>query len=76
MARDREQQVLAIDTRPIVGNADELDATSGKIDIDLCRTRIETVLEQLLERGGRTLDHLAGGDLIDKLIRKRTDRVH
>ena len=76
MARDREHQVLAIDPQPIVGDADELDATSGKIDVDLCRTSIETVLEQLLERGRGTLHHLAGGDLIDKLLRKRTDRVH
>ena len=76
VTRDREQQVLAIDPQPVVGDADELDATSGKIDVNLCRTRIETVLEQLLERGRGALDHLAGGDLIDKLLRKRTNGVH
>src|ERR1019366_3987838 len=53
MARNRKEQVLAIDAHPVVGDADKLDAASGKIDIDLRCTRIETVLEQLLERTWR-----------------------
>jgi hypothetical protein len=38
--------------------------------------RVERVLEQLLERRGRALDHLAGGDLIDQQIGQRADRAH
>ena len=43
------------------------------IHLDVARAGIEAVLDQLLDRRGRALDHLAGGDLIDELARENAD---
>jgi len=44
-------------------------ATAARdVDVDLRRARVEAVFEQLLQRRGRTLDDLAGSDLIDQEI--------
>ena len=48
-------------------------ATSTSICVAL---RIERVLEQLLQRCGRALDDLAGGDLVDQQIGQRANRAH
>ena len=75
VARDRERQVLALDAGAVVGDADALDAAAGEIDVDLRRARVERVLEQLLQRRRRPLDHLAGGDLVDQQVGQRADRA-
>jgi hypothetical protein len=61
---------------PSSATANQLDAASGQIDIDLGSPGVEAVFQELLQRGRGTLDDFAGGDLIDELIGKRTDRVH
>ncbi len=76
VTRDRERELLALDAAAVVGDADALDAAAGEIDVDLRRARIERVLEQLLQRRGRPLDDLAGGDLVDEVIGQRADPSH
>ena len=68
MSRQRERQVLAAYAIAIIGDADQLDAAAGEVDVDLARSGIEAVLEDLFERRGGTVDHFAGGDLVDQLI--------
>src|SRR5215470_4111167 len=62
---DREGEILALDPRAVVCDANELDATCCEVDVDRSRAGIEAVLEQLLQGRGRPLDYLASGDLID-----------
>ncbi len=76
MPRDRELQLVALDARAVVGDADPPDAAAGEIDVDLRRAGVERVLEQLLERGRRALDDLAGRDLVDQQIGKRANLRH
>src|SRR6266511_3412446 len=76
VARYRKMQVFALDAVAVVGDADALDAAAGEIDVDLGCACIERILEQLLQRGGGTLDDLAGGDLVDQLIGECADRGH
>ena len=76
MPSDCERQILALDSRAVIGEAQPLDAAARDIDIDLCRAGIEAVLEQLLQCRRRPLDDLAGSDLIDQEIGERADRMH
>ena len=39
-------------------------------DVDRGRPRIDSVLDQLLDRGGRALDHLARGNSVDQCRRQ------
>ena len=43
---------------------------------DMLRTRIQTVLHQLLKARGGALNHLAGSYLISYTVRKKMDNVH
>ena len=55
---------------PVVAHADEAAAAALELHFDALRARIERVLHQLLDHGGRPLDHLAGRDLIDEFVGK------
>ena len=59
---------VALDAGAVVGDADAPDAAAREIDVDLRRAGVERVLEQLLQRRRRTLDDLAGGDLVDQVV--------
>ncbi len=50
----------------VVAHPDALPAAILDIDLDAARTGIDAVLQQLLDDGGRPLDDLAGGDLVDQ----------
>ena len=76
MPRERQREILALDAGAVVGNADELDAAAGQIDVDRARAGVEAVLQQLLQRSRGPVDHLAGGNLVDQMIRKRADCRH
>ena len=58
----------------IVLNLQELKAATLAKDIDLCRPRIDTVLDEFLECGRRSDDDLASSDLVDALLRELLDR--
>ena len=72
----REQQVLALDARAVVRDAQAPDAAAFDIDVDLGGARVERVLEQLLQRRRGALDDLAGGDLVDEMVGQRSDSGH
>jgi hypothetical protein len=73
---DGKDEIFALDSSAVVGNANELDSAASKFDIDRPRLRIEAVLEQLLQRRRGALDHLAGGDLVDQRISEQPYRGH
>ena len=66
VALDREREVGFVHAAPVVRHPDE--AAPARLDRDLDRARpgVERVLDQLLHRRSRPLDHLARGDAIDK----------
>ena len=76
VTRYRKGEVLALDAAPVVRDPDALDAARGEIDLDVRGASVEGVLEQLLQRRRRPLDHLPRGDLADEEIGQRTDRRH
>lgn len=51
----------------VVSNAAKAQATALRLDLNPPGPGIETVLEQFLDHGRGSLDHLAGSDLIDEL---------
>ena len=53
---------------PSSRNPDQSAAAALQFNLDAPRARIQGIFDQLLDHGGRTLDHLAGGDLIDERI--------
>ena len=64
MAKERELYIVAVDSRSVISNANQLVAAFLNCDVNACRACIERVLNQLLYHGCRTLDYLAGSDLI------------
>jgi hypothetical protein len=70
VARQRERQLLGRDAAAVVGDGDALDAAFLQPDGDLGGAGVERVFQQLLDHGRRPLDHLAGGDLRNELVRQ------
>jgi hypothetical protein len=65
MAFDGELQVVAVHAGAVVIDGDQRPAAVAQHDVDAARAGIEAVLHQFLDRAGRPLDHLAGGDAVD-----------
>ena len=61
------------DAAAVIAHAHQADAAALDVDLDAPRARIEAVFDEFLDHGGRPLDHLAGGDLIDEIAGKNTD---
>ena len=57
---------LLVHAAAVVDDANELAAAFLDGDVDARRAGVERVLDQLLHRRGRPLDHLAGGDAVDE----------
>ena len=76
MPFDRERQVLGRHADPVVADLDAVDAAAGQRDADAAGPGIDRILDQFLDRGGRTLDHLAGGDPVDDPLRQPANRRH
>ena len=70
---DGERQILRAHAAAIVRHAQQGLAATGRGDLDPRRAGVDGVLDQLLGGAGRTLDHLAGGDLIDHGFGKLAD---
>ena len=73
MARDREHQFAGGNARAVVDHADERQAAAGGGDLDARCAGVERVLDQFLHHARRTLDDLAGGDLVDHRFGKLAD---
>ena len=76
MTLQRQRQIPRIETNAIVGHPNPLQPGALYIDTNTPGARVEAVLHQLLDHGGRTSDNLAGCDLIDQLRRKSGDATH
>ncbi|MCW0466650.1 hypothetical protein NB705_003723 [Xanthomonas sacchari] len=71
--RDGQRQFLGRDAATVVADADQAHAAFFQIDVDAVRTGVQRVLHQFLDDRGRTLDHFAGGDLVDQDLGQLTD---
>jgi hypothetical protein len=58
----------------IVGHQDTGQSTAVGLHLDPQRAGVEGVFDQFLDRAGRPLHHLAGGDAVDGFRRQTTDR--
>ena len=73
MALDRELEVGTAHAAAVVGDADQPAAAAVGCDFDAAGAGIERVLDELLHHARRTLDHLAGGDFVDRGLGKAAD---
>ena len=73
MARDGQHEFAGGDPRAIVADADQAYAAFFEVDVDPRGAGIERVLDEFLDHGGRTLDDLAGRDLVDEGVGKLAD---
>ena len=60
----------ARDAAAVIAHAYQTDAATLDVDLDALGAGVEAVLDEFLDDGGRALDHFAGGDLVDELVRK------
>jgi len=79
MALDGEVEIFRGHAAAIVDDANEAPAAQFDRDVDAAGARVERILDELLDGGGRPLDDLARRDAIDKNGIKTADghgRVH
>jgi hypothetical protein len=68
-----QRQFVGRHADPVVGHPDERGPAVTQVDGHRQRAGVERVLDQLLHRGGRALDNLSRGDLVDEVVRKPAD---
>jgi hypothetical protein len=73
---DREPRVVSLHAFPVVFDANQLLPAELRRDRDAAGSRVDRVLDQFLDDGGRALHHLAGGDLIGEVRRKSMNATH
>ena len=76
VARECELKLFARDAAPVVAHSKELHAARLEVHRNRARARVEAVLEQLLQRGGRSIDDFARGDLVGEKLGQHLDRRH
>ena len=74
MALDRKGQVGRAHAAAVVRDPDQSAAAGLDRDVDPAGTGVEGILDELLDRRGRTLDDLAGRDPVDQDRVQATDR--
>ena len=75
MTVQAEKRVLPTHPDAVVADPDTSLAPALDRDIDAGGVRIQSVLRQFLHRRGRTLDRLAGRDLVRDGVRQDLDRA-
>src|SRR5690606_8505362 len=70
MAGKGKRQFLSRHSRAVIANPDQVEPASRRRDLDPASSRIDGVLDQLLDDAGRALHHFAGGNLVDHRIGK------
>jgi hypothetical protein len=73
VAGERQRQLVAGDAAAVVADRHAAHAAVLDAHLDALRARVDRVLEQLLDHRGGTLDHLAGGDLVDQRAGQQAD---
>src|SRR5271166_3857512 len=66
MALDGEVEIFRGHAAAIVDDANEPPAAQFDRDVDAAGARVERILDELLDDGGRPLDDLARRDAVDK----------
>lgn len=61
-------QIIPVNTVAVIADTNQLDAALLDINLDFRGIGINTVFQQFLHHRGRPLNHLAGGDLVNKLV--------
>jgi hypothetical protein len=73
VAAQRQGQLFERNAAAIVFHQDLADAAGHQLDGDLAGARVQGVIDQFAHDRGRTLDHLAGGNLADQLVGQLAD---
>ena len=60
-----EREVGFVEPMPVVDDPDQPAPAGFDRDLDRFRASVKRVLDELLDRRGRPLDHLARGDAVD-----------
>ena len=76
MALERHLRVGAAHALAVVAHPHEAHPAVLDLDVHRAGPRVERVLHELLHHGGGPLHHLAGGDLVDEVVREPLDRAH
>lgn len=76
VAFETEKRVLAIHATAIIAHRHGARPSAGKIDPNPLRSGVETVLDQLLNQGSRSLDNLPCRDLAGHVIGQKTNFSH
>src|SRR3546814_14039517 len=66
-------ELVAVHAAAIVAHRDEALAAVAQGDLGAPGAGVDGVLHQLLDGGGRPLDHLAGGDAVDQIGGQQTE---
>ena len=69
----RQGKLVSRQTMAIIGHEDAGEATAVGLDLYVPGASVEGVLHQFLDRAGRALHHLAGGDAVDQFGREAMD---
>ncbi|MNZ97534.1 hypothetical protein D3C78_1167770 [compost metagenome] len=71
VAGQRQRQFVGWNAAAVVRHGDTADAAALQAHFDGAAARVDRVLKDFLEHGGRPLDHLASGNLADEQVGKR-----
>ena len=74
MARQRERELVSIYASAVITDTYQLLPTRDDIDLNRTGPGIEAVLDELFDDGRGPLDHFAGGNLVDQVARKLSNR--
>jgi hypothetical protein len=69
-------RVLGAHALAVILHDDLVDSTTGDVNTDSARAGVDGVLHQFLDHRGRSLDDLAGADLLDGLEIKKMNATH
>ena len=73
MPQYAERQIVRSHAGPVIGDLDTVDPAAIQRHRDPPRAGIQRILHQLFDGSGRPLDHLTGGDAVDRGFRENTD---
>ena len=74
--RESRRYVLRRNTAAVVAHADQFDPAAADLHLNGCRSRIQRIFDEFLDDRNRPFDHLAGCDLVYRLIIQYMDLCH
>ena len=76
VAFDREGEIGGVHAGAVVRNRNRTPATAVDVDLDARGTCINGILDQFLDDRGWPLDHLTGGNAVDRCLTEAPDHAH